>query len=581
MSNQPNSQVSPEELEDAINNGKYSTVSTPEPPAPAPETKSEESTKYNEGFDIANPVELLVLVNEDIREGRVKLHKWQIQFLIDFATGNRSKDDPFQAVVRACNGSGKDKYIIAPCVVWLGMRYPKVREIVTSSSGDQLDNQTDAYINQLCTDVNAFFGFEVWKINYRYYECLVTGSQMKLYATDEPGKAEGYHPLIDGGKMGIFLSEGKSIPDDIFAAIDRCTGYTHRIDVSTPGLPSGVFFDTVTSSVRREEIKSVLDVPHDQYIQYHITAHDCPHISASEIARMKRRMKEYTYSSAVDAEFTTNEELVVVPYGVVNYAVHQVEQKFGWHKEAHNNAGLDLSAGGDETVLSVRNGNKLIKVIPFKLGNTEDTIDLLDELFREHKLTHPDALIYADCGGLGEPMLNSLKRRGWKNIRFVDNRNTPKQPRVYYNRGAETWFEFGKLCENREIILIDDDKTIRQLSSRLYKMTENNEIQLESKLKMKTKGKKSPDRADSVVLCFWNYKSKVLEDELPEDKRPFKLPEPEVTKATFTLKQWAQQDNNPFRGIFRTPKPKDFSHVQKDLDRWNEQHKTVVKIESE
>ena len=166
---------------------------------------------------------------------------------------------PFQAVVRACNGSGKDKYVIAPCAVWLCMRYTQARCVITSASGDQLDNQTDAYIYQLCHAANRKIAPNIWKLNYRYYECLATQSPMKLFATDEAGKAEGYHPLGHGKKMAIFMSEAKSVPNEINVAINKCTGYTHRVHVSTPGSNIGHFYDYCqpTNSVMRSDIKDV------------------------------------------------------------------------------------------------------------------------------------------------------------------------------------------------------------------------------------------------------------------------------------------------------------------------------------
>lgn len=164
------------------------------------------------GFDFKDPVELLYVLDDDIASGATKLHPWQIQFMLDFANERHNKDLPFQAVVQACNGSGKDKYIVAACIVWLCMRYIYARGIATNGSGDQLDNQTELHIDWLCKQANKKIAPGIWKCNYRYYECLPTASPIKLFATDEPGKAEGYHPLKTGAAMAIFASEAKSIP---------------------------------------------------------------------------------------------------------------------------------------------------------------------------------------------------------------------------------------------------------------------------------------------------------------------------------------------------------------------------------
>lgn len=500
------------------------------------------------GLDIANPLELLILLDEDIASGKVKLHKWQVKIQMDFATGGESDQHPLQQVVRACNGSGKDKYVIAPCVVWLCMRYKMARGVITSSSGQQLDSQTGTYIDMLCESANRkfneLFGGPVWKLNYRYYECLATGSPLALFATDEPRKAEGYHPLVSGGKMVIAVSEDKSVPDDINIALNKCTGYTHRLHVSTPGHPMGHFFDYCSPgvSVRREDITSVKDVDATTWIQYHVTAYDCSHLSRAYIEQMKRDLPGgetgVAFRSQVLAEFGSADQMVVIPSNYVWQAMNGC--KYGWKQKAHNDAGLDLSDGGDETVLTIRNGNRLLHVIAFKFDNTQDTIRFLDDNFRKYGLNNPNSRINADCGGLGKPILDQLKAMGWTNIHYIDNRNTPHEPRTYKNRGAELWFRFRKLLELGELWLFSDDKLRQQLSTRFYTITPDNKHQLESKIQARGKGHPSPDRADAVVLCFWDYEGQSAAVKV---SKPFEPPVVEEKPVgALSLKEYAKRD---------------------------------------
>lgn len=496
------------------------------------------------GLDIKDPVELLLLLDDDISSGRVKLHKWQVQILLDFAAGGSSDDKPLQQLVRACNGSGKDKYVIAPCVVWLCMANVKARGVVTSSSGQQLDAQTGTYIDQLCMAANRrfqeLFGNDIWKINYRYYRCLATESPIDLFATDEPRKAEGYHPLVPDGKMGIFVSEDKTVPDEINIALNRCTGYTHRLHVSTPGVPMGHFYDYCSLAVPRVSIKTINEVGPTDWIHYHITAYDCSHLSRSYIEQMKRDLPGgetgVAFRSIVLAEFGSADSMVVIPYNYIWRAINGC--KHGWKQKAWNDAGVDLSDGGDETVLAVRNGNRLLHVIPFKFDNTQDTIRFLDEKFRSYGLNNPNSRINADCGGLGKPMLDSLRAKGWSNIHYIDNRNTPHEPRTYKNRAAELWFRFRQLLELDELWLIDDDKLKRQLSTRFYSITPDNKHQLESKVQARSKGHPSPDRADAVILAFWDYE-KLHIDTAPD--KPFDIPSIKVPARTFSLNEYGKR----------------------------------------
>jgi hypothetical protein len=531
-----------------------------------------------DGFGFEDPVELLFFLDDDIASGRVKLHDWQIQIMKDFAKGGITDEFPFQALVRACNGSGKDKYVIAPCAVWLCMRYTLARCVVTSASGDQLDNQTDAYIYQLCQAANRKIHSSVWKLNYRYYECLATQSPMKLFATDEPGKAEGYHPLGHGKKMAIFMSEAKSIPDEINVAINKCTGYTHRVHVSTPGPTTGHFYEYCQSdtSVYRGTINDIYEVRPIDYIQYHITAFQCSHLSRNYIEQCKRDLpggeNGAAYKSQVLAEFGQETgDLVAIPAEFVGAAIRCSPVHI---PEPFNTAGVDLADGGDETVLCIRNGNKQIHQIPFKFSNTEDTVSFLDTKFKECGLDNPESLIFGDAGGIGKPILDRLYRMGWHNIRYVDNRHKSSKPKIYKNRNSEIWFAIRKLFERREIIIINDKTLVKQLSNRHYKIVDGRVHQMWTKQEEKAKSKDgtSPDRADAFNLCFWNYKSTFVEK--TPDKAPFQLPAAQPETNDLDIRVWAKEGDDA-----QMPRPsrnQDLTQLQRAVARVNKQLEALV-----
>ena len=537
---------------------------------------------YEEGvmenvYGFKNPVELLYLLDDDISSGRVTLHNWQVQFMLDFAEGIHSKpsqEDPFQAVVRAANGSGKDKYCIAPCAIWLNMATTMyASSVVTSSSGVQLDNQTCAYIELLCREANKKIHPKCWKINYRYYECLDTHSPIMCFATDEPGKAEGYHPLKHGSSMALFESEAKTVPDSIYVAQNKCTGYTHRCMVSTPGLPMGHFFDCDQMAVDRKDIEKGFKKTSIDYVRYLVTAYDCPHIPLNYIEQMKRDLPGHEHGAAfksqVMAEFGTTDEMVVIPSIYVRKCIKEPPL---WIKEPFNKAGLDLSDGGDETALTVRNGNRHLITIPFKFDNTEDTIAHLNSLFVEWDLNHPQSYIFSDMGGLGKPMLDRMKRQGWGNIRYIDNRTAAARPATYRNRGAELWFNVRLLCERNEIAIVDEQTLFRQLCTRYYKLSGGTIHQLLSKAEQKSRGYPSPDRADSFVLAFWDYKSTYVEQIIKE--LPFeaiKDTEAERYVAPFDIKQWAVQDTR--KALAERVELENLEDLQDDIASYNRQRR--------
>lgn len=533
------------------------------------------SSPYTEGFDIRDPVELLFLLDDDVISGRVILHNWQIQHMLDFADEANTSDFPYQSVVRAPNESGKDKYVIAAEAVWICMRYRETTCPITSSSGFQLDNQTCRHIKKLAESANRKWG-KIWQLNYRNYKCLPTESEMFCYATDEAGKAEGFHPIAFGKKMAIFASEDKTIPDEINIAQNKCSGYTHRVHVSTPGLPMGHFHDLCSMAVDRKTLKGVKDVKPGDYIQYHITYKECSHIKEFYVEQMKRDLPGGEFGAAFKsqflAEFGTTDEMVVIPYTYVWKAKNKSIED--WIQESYNKAGLDLSDGGDETVLMVRNGNRMLKLIPFRFDNTEDTIKFLEEKFEENNLTNKEALIFADCGGLGKPMLDRMKRKGWSNIRYRDNRAKSTRPKTYKNWGSDSWFNFGTLLAQNELIILNDPQLIRQLSTRYYKIIDGAIHQLLSKLESRSRGYPSPDRADATVLGFSDYQSTYVSYLDAEDREePFKEKEEEKQEIVnaFTLQKFAK-GSDAYKGKWRVNEgQKDFRELEEQVSNYNKQ----------
>ena len=557
---------------------------TPTEPSVEEKVRTNEPKEDFDGLDIKDPVELLVMLDENILNGTTQLHDWQIQFMMDFARPDHTKENPFQAVVQACNSSGKDKYIIAACAVWLCMRYKDVECPITSSSGNQLDNQTGAHIDRLCGKANAVFG-KLWKVNYRYYEFQHIGSlgeptpsKLKLFATDEAGKAEGYHPIEAGKKMAIFTSETKSIPEDITSALERCTGFTHRVDASSPGLPAGYFYNTCMAGIPRDAVSDIKSLDSTQVIVYKITAYQCAHITHSEIERIASKLpggkSNVVFKSSILAEFGTTDEMVVIPSSFVHRAVKA--EGITWLQEEHNTAGLDLSDGGAETVLAIRNGNKLIGLEAFRFEDSEDTIEYLQEKFRFYNLNRPNALIFGDYCGMGGPMLKSLKRKGWSNMRYVDSRNTASEPKTYANRGTELFFNVRLLLERNELILMNDKVLTTQLATRYYKITTKNIHQLLSKLEQKAKGFLSPDRADAVNLCFWNYKSTRVEGELvlPFGSKDDVVENNLKVVGDFDLNSWANSHRQKMSA--EHIEKDNLTELQEELSAYNKQRKQLI-----
>jgi hypothetical protein len=301
---------------------------------------------------------------------------------------------------------------------------------------------------------------------------------------------------------------------------------------------------------------------------------DCPHIPASYFKQTVDNTPGGENSPVIKsqffAEFGTTDELVVIP----SIHVWRAKKKplAEWIQEPFNKAGLDLADGGNETVLHVRNGNRSIKQIPFKFDNGDDTFNFLVEQFHANDLNHSESYIFGDSCGIGKPTLDRLKRAGWSNIRYRDNRSKSFRPQTYKNWGAESWFNFAKLLSRFEIILLDDPQLIKQLCVRYYKIVDGAIHQLLSKIEMRSRGYLSPDRADACILAYSDYKTTFKEYDEKEEK-PFAPPKEDLKdqiKSEFSLKSWANGAYDKYQGQWkRNSGQKDFSEVQDALADYN------------
>lgn len=442
--------------------------------------------------NLPDPVFMLSLYNERVRNGIAKLHPWQAEVLMRYA---RTDLDYKQVINRinlvANNGAGKSAMIIAPATVWTAMRFENSRSVITSASGQQLDRQTGRAIRHMCEQVNAIhgkMGHKPWDIKYREYTFRPDPdkpnltSTIELYATDEPGKAEGYHPHVENGVFCFATDEAKSISEALWQPIERCNGKTHWLNVSSPGQPLGFFYNACTSP---------------RWWTRKVTAYECPHIRQDEIDGAKEMYGEQSafFRSAYLAEFTSINELIVIPYERI---MAQLRAQPSELNDGVVRAGVDLSAGGDENVVSVWRGNKQIGLEPFRVEDTRVTVQYLVNVFRKYGLKGEN--VFVDDGYIGRAIIHTLRDHGYV-VNAVNFGSRAFNHVAYGNRGTELWMNYERHLPH--LIMLDDPLQAKQLASRYYKISDTSgKIILESKREAKANGHPSPDRADATVLAF-------------------------------------------------------------------------------
>jgi len=495
-----------------------------------------------------NAATFLMFFDSSLRSGKKSLYPWQIEELLRLSDKETWRiDNKLQYYLLANNGSGKDAFIIAGFVCFVLCCWRRYKLVVTSSSDNQLDTQTRVYIRDLAQSVNAYlrtdWGWTTDAIDIKAESFKATrgfsGTEVYTFVSKEGGKVEGYHPFPDADeKEGciVIVNEGKSIPEEIHLHLKKCT-YNMWLEVSSAGEQSGEFYKAITSDrtihyPRQPEAFR----PFCRIITYKDTPHKIREAEEEILALgIEHPFIKNTYLS----KFSSLGELVAITEVILDKCIKTCNQKIILGIGKH--AGLDFAAGGDECSFTPWDENEYLAEINWRVKDTETTIDILigrDEvhtgLFQQWGFMKETAYkITGDDNGLGEPIINSLHRRGWP-ISRIKNQGSARRKDRFLNRGAEIYSSLARIVEGCFLNFNGklSAKAKRQLITRHYTV----EGQGKFKLIPKEDETESPDRADAIVLAWaqWTVLD-FLDDKVKKLEQP-RTPGPLVTQAK-ALKQ--------------------------------------------
>lgn len=164
--------------------------------------------------------------------------------------------------------------------------------------------------------------------------------------------------------------------------------------------------------------------------------------------------------------------------------------------------------GGDRFAICARRGHKVEWVDWRNKVGTIDAVAWLRDIVDEHK----PAQLNIDAGGLGSAIISAFRSLGPKYDRVCHSINfgSPSQhkrarPHVPgpKNRRAEMWSRMKEWLELEEGVSIPDMDVLQyELACVRRKSTLTNDILLESKDEMRSRGVGSPDVADAMALTF-------------------------------------------------------------------------------
>jgi hypothetical protein len=407
----------------------------------------------------------------------INLYDWQRKVLRDL----EAKD--CRVALRAANGSGKTSTVISAILIWHALVFPRSIAVTTAGVFRQVESQLWPSLRNHIAKLGG--AWEVTSGEIRYLHANGNTSRIIGYSATDPGRAEGwhaedheYHPLL------MVVDEAKTVADPLFEAISRCQP-TRLLIASSPGGTSGAFYRAFTKEA-------------NMWSKHAVTAFDCPHITQKQIDEITQRYgeKHPLTRSMIYGEFVDigAESLVINLNQLQN--CYNAPPRF---KPGVRMAGVDFAAGGDQNVICISDGNKILPMIAWR---EKDTMAAVGRFIVEFKKAGLEASnIYADASGMGMVMCDALAESGWT-VNRVNFGATAYDNNAYTNRSAEMWYNMAKKIEDAEIILPEDDEDLTaQLTCRRTITNSKGKLGVESKDSMRARGIASPDRADALALC--------------------------------------------------------------------------------
>jgi hypothetical protein len=407
----------------------------------------------------------------------INLYDWQRKVLRDLEPRD------CRVALRAANGSGKTSTVISAILIWHALVYPRSIAVTTAGVFRQVESQLWPSLRNHIAKLGG--AWEVTSGEIRYLHPNGNTSRIIGYSATDPGRAEGwhaedheYHPLL------MVVDEAKTVADPLFEAISRCQP-TRLLIASSPGGTSGAFYRAFTKEA-------------NMWSKHAVTAFDCPHITQTQIDEVVQRYgeKHPLTRSMIYGEFVDIglESLVISLTQLQN--CHNTPPRF---RPGVRIAGVDFAAGGDQNVICISDGNKILPMIAWR---EKDTMAAVGRFIVEFKKAGLEANnIYADASGMGMVMCDALAESGWV-VNRVNFGATAYDNNAYTNRSAEMWYGMAKKIEDAEIILPEDEDLTAQLTCRRTITNSKGKLGVESKDSMRARGIASPDRADALALCL-------------------------------------------------------------------------------
>ncbi len=432
-------------------------------------------------------------------EGQTGPDAWQEDVLREWGEQIRLRGfdgvnpvDPIQFGVASGHGIGKSA-LTSWIILFILSTRPFSKGIVTANTSDQLRTKTWSELGKwrrLCL-TGHWFEYNNGRGSMSIYHIANAETWRCDAQTCREENSESFAGLHCAGSTPFYIfDEGSAVPDKIYEVAEGG---------KTDGEPMHFVFGNPTRNTGR--FHRVFHADAHRWITRQVD---------SRTAKMtnKKLLDQWIKDYGIDSDFVRVRILGRFPKAgdmqfIPGDLVSEASRRTARHLDDDPLVcGVDVARGGDDdNYVQFRRGfdaksEKTYRIPGEKTRDSMRLISKLTDIFDRHQ---PD-VIFLDAGGMGGPIGDRLRQLGY-NVVDVNFGGKASDERLYVNRAAEMW---GRM---REWLFaggcIKDHPTLEtDLTGRLYDHNDKQQLVLERKKDMKSRGLSSPDWGDALALTF-------------------------------------------------------------------------------
>ena len=170
--------------------------------------------------------------------------------------------------------------------------------------------------------------------------------------------------------------------------------------------------------------------------------------------------------------------------------------------EEADGLGIDVAReGNDKTVFSFRKGNEQTKIEEYSQQDTITTAKIAIVRMKEKNIGA--ASVSVDVVGLGAGVVDFMQSQAYE-VNAYNSGESPESDLTHFifkNKRAESYWLMREGLEKGERKILNDPALHKELMNTRY-FVKDKVLQIESKMEIKKRLGKSPDRADATVISF-------------------------------------------------------------------------------